>query len=241
MRLACLILTAAMLSASAPGCATISIEEKNQLEARLKEVENRQSTVEDQAEARRERTEQRFAELEQAISELRAATTDGASHDEILQRIAALEKSVGKLSAKPGAPAGAAPAGTPAVEAPKQPTELEKARALLNEGKTKEARTILQKLDQTALPKEIGRLITLLVGESFFQEKNYHEAILSFHKVVEATPASAETPQAMLREAQSFALLGKQENAAFLFRKLLSDYPDSEQADEVPKELAKVK
>ena len=80
----------------------------------------------------------------------------------------------------------------------------------------------------------------MLVGESYYQEKNYHEAILAFHKVVEATPTTAETPQAMLREAQSFAQLGKQENAAFLFRKLLSDYPDSEQADEVRKELDQV-
>lgn len=235
MRLLSVFLAATLfLGALQSGCAVITAEEKAQIEARLKEVENRQATVEDQAETRRQRIEERFADLENAIGELRTGLAAGAGNEEVLARLIEIEKTLGK-QAKTIA-GGATPVSLKSQPG-QPPSELEQARALLEKGKAIEAREVLQRLEHTQLPEGAASLITLLVGESYYLEKNYHEAILAFHKVVEMDPPVAETPQAMLREAQSFALLGKHENAAFLFRKLLSDYPGSEQAEQVRKEL----
>lgn len=235
MRLLSAFLAAAVfLGTLQSGCAVITAEEKAQIEARLKEVENRQATVEDQAETRRQKIEERFADLENAIGELRTGLAEGAGNEAVLARLAEIEKKLGKQAGKTRG--GATPISLESQPG-QPPSELEQARALLEKGKAAEAREVLQRLEHAELPEGAASLITLLVGESFFQEKNYHEAILAFHKVVEMDPPVAETPQAMLREAQSFALLGKHENAAFLFRKLLSDYPNSEQAEQVRKEL----
>ena len=235
MRLISTFLAAAIfLGSLQSGCAVITAEEKAQIEARLKEVENRQATVEDQAETRRQKIEERFADLENAVGELRTSVAEGGGNQEFLARLDAIEKMLSKQAQKNKN--GAAPAALESQPG-QPPSELEQARALLEKGKPSEAREVLQRLEHTQLPEGAASLITLLVGESYFQEKNYHEAILAFHKVVEMDPPVAETPQAMLREAQSFALLGKQQNAAFLFRKLLSDYPGSEQAEQVRKEL----
>lgn len=229
--------TAVLLSAVTSGCAVITAEEKARIETRLKEVENRQATVEDQAEARRQRYQDRFEDLEQAIGELRTAINDSEGGEQTRARLDALEKKIGKLRQDP---ADTAEVTKTEGEQSAPPTEFEQAQALLDNGKFIEARELLQRLEHSELPPEVASLITLLIGESYYREKDYHQAILSFHKVVEAEPATPETPQAMLREAQCFGLLGKSDNAVFLFKKLLSEYPDSEQADEVRTELEKL-
>lgn len=68
------------------------------------------------------------------------------------------------------------------------------------------------------------------LGETYYTEKNYEQAILEFQEVIKNFPDSAKVPAAMLKQGMAFTELQDSRSAAYIFKKLADDYPKSEEA-----------
>ena len=133
-------------------------------------------------------------------------------------------------SAKPAPPAAAATGkglynqGMTLVRAEKG----EEGRALLN--------TFLETDPQSALvPNAV-----YWIGESFYLEKNYPQAILTFKDVTRRFPKHHKAAAALLKIAMSYQMLGEKDNATLYLRALLKDHPKSEPAPAARKLLSEL-
>jgi tol-pal system protein YbgF len=78
------------------------------------------------------------------------------------------------------------------------------------------------------------------IGEAYYGEKKYEEAILQFQDVISKYPKHPKAPAAMLKQALAFNALGDGENARTTMQKLTEEYPDSSQAPAAKKYLEKI-
>ncbi|MEW5949915.1 MAG: tol-pal system protein YbgF [Thermodesulfobacteriota bacterium] len=67
------------------------------------------------------------------------------------------------------------------------------------------------------------------LGECYYQQERYEEAILEYEKVVREHKGP-KVPAALLKQGLAFHHLGDTKTARFLMEKLLEEYPKSEQA-----------
>ena len=74
------------------------------------------------------------------------------------------------------------------------------------------------------------------IGECYYREKKYEEAILEFEEVVKQFPQGNKLPDALLKQAFSFIVLNDTNSAKLLLQKIIDRYPTSAQA-----EIAKAK
>lgn len=76
------------------------------------------------------------------------------------------------------------------------------------------------------------------IGESYFQEKNYEEAILNYQKLIDLPGWHPLKPTAMFNQAKAFKSLGDTEAYRLLLKKIITQYPNSKEA-EMAKKLLK--
>lgn len=104
----------------------------------------------------------------------------------------------------------------------------EEGRALLN--------TFLETDPQSALvPNAV-----YWIGESFYLDKNYPQAILTFKDVTRRFPKHHKAAAALLKIAMSYQMLGEKDNATLYLRALLKDHPKSEPAPAARKLLSEL-
>ena len=104
----------------------------------------------------------------------------------------------------------------------------EEGRALLN--------TFLETDPQSALvPNAV-----YWIGESFYLEKNYPQAILTFKDVTRRFPKHHKAAAALLKIALCYQMLGEKDNATLYLRALLKDHPKSEPAPAARKLLSEL-
>ncbi|WP_224983519.1 tol-pal system protein YbgF [Geomonas agri] len=68
------------------------------------------------------------------------------------------------------------------------------------------------------------------IGESYYQEKNYEQAVLEFQEVIKNYPGKEKAPAAMLKQGMAFRELGDNKSAAYILKKLVDEHPKSEEA-----------
>lgn len=68
------------------------------------------------------------------------------------------------------------------------------------------------------------------IGESYFVEKNYPQAILSLKDVTRRFPRHHKAAAALLKIGMAYQRLGEKDNAALYLRALVQDHPKSEPA-----------
>lgn len=68
------------------------------------------------------------------------------------------------------------------------------------------------------------------IGETYYGEKNYEQAILEFQEVVKQYPKKEKAPAAMLKQALSFKALKDIKSTQYLLKRLTADYPKSDEA-----------
>ena len=68
------------------------------------------------------------------------------------------------------------------------------------------------------------------IGESYFNEKNYEQAILKYQAVIKNYPQNAKVPAAMLKQAISFKAIKDAQSATYILKKLIKNFPKSEEA-----------
>ena len=68
------------------------------------------------------------------------------------------------------------------------------------------------------------------LGETYYHEKKYDQAILEFQEVIKNFPGKEKVPAAMLKQAMAFKELGDQKSARYVYKKLIEDSPQTEEA-----------
>lgn len=68
------------------------------------------------------------------------------------------------------------------------------------------------------------------IGESYYGQGKYNEAILAYNEVLVGFPKSDRVPAAMLRQASAFAEMGDKIDARLILKKLTEQYPGTPEA-----------
>jgi tol-pal system protein YbgF len=76
------------------------------------------------------------------------------------------------------------------------------------------------------------------IGEGYYSQGKYNEAILAYNEVLVGFPKSDRAPAALLRQASAFAELGDKIDARLILQKLISEHPSSPEAASAKKQLA---
>ena len=76
------------------------------------------------------------------------------------------------------------------------------------------------------------------IGETYYSEKNYESAILSYQDVIKNYPGNEKVVAAMLKQAMAFNEIKDTKSAKFVLKKLVEGFPKSEEAKKA-KELLK--
>ena len=79
------------------------------------------------------------------------------------------------------------------------------------------------------------------IGESYYRDKSYEEAIVEFEEVIKKYPQGNKLPDALLKQAFSFIALNDTNSAKLLLQKIIDRYPTSEQAEIARAKLKSVK
>jgi len=75
------------------------------------------------------------------------------------------------------------------------------------------------------------------IGESYYGQGKYNEAILAYNEVLVGFPKSDRVPAALLRQASAFAELGDKIDARLILQKLITEHPQSPEAARAKKQL----
>ncbi|HIJ80835.1 MAG TPA: tol-pal system protein YbgF [Desulfuromonadales bacterium] len=68
------------------------------------------------------------------------------------------------------------------------------------------------------------------IGETYYNEKNYEPAILSYQEVIKNFPGKEKVMAAMLKQAMAFNAINDGKSAKYVLKKLLENYPKSDEA-----------
>lgn len=128
------------------------------------------------------------------------------------------------------------------LETPPTPDSVYKqAQDALKSGDNKKARDILAGfLDQYPNHK-LSPNARYWIGETYYLEKNYEQAVLEFQKVIKEFPGKDKVPAAMLKQAMAFRELDDNKSARFVLKELLDKYPNAEEAAMAKELLSKSK
>ena len=78
------------------------------------------------------------------------------------------------------------------------------------------------------------------LGECYFSEKKYDEAILEFDEVIKKFPKGNKVPDALYRQGMAFLEMKDTMNAKLIFKEVVKRYPKSDQATRARKKLQEI-
>jgi tol-pal system protein YbgF len=68
------------------------------------------------------------------------------------------------------------------------------------------------------------------LGETYYSEKNFEQAVLEFQEVIKNFPEKDKVPAAMLKQGMAFKEMGDNKSAVYIFKKLVDEFPKSEES-----------
>lgn len=75
------------------------------------------------------------------------------------------------------------------------------------------------------------------LGECYFAEKRYEEAILEFDEVIKKFPKGSKVPDALYRQGIAFLEMNDKTNAKLILKEVVRRFPKSDQANRAQKKL----
>ena len=109
---------------------------------------------------------------------------------------------------------------------------------LYKRGKYKNARELFKELLKAYPKSSLAGNAQFWIGETYFCEKRFEEAILAYQKVIKKYPKNIKVPGALLKQALSFELLGDKATAKVLLKQLIREYPKTKQAKIAKRKLS---
>lgn len=115
------------------------------------------------------------------------------------------------------------------------------AQDALKAGEFVKSREILARLLEQFPGHKLAPNARYWIGETYYMEKNYEQAVLEFQRVVTEFPGKDKVPAAMLKQAMAFKELGDLKSARFVLKELLDKTPHAEEAALARDLLSKIK
>ncbi|MEZ0343486.1 MAG: tetratricopeptide repeat protein [Caldimicrobium sp.] len=128
-----------------------------------------------------------------------------------------------------------------AEEKPKEIDLYQRAFMLYEKGDLKGARSLWEEYLRL-YPK--GKWVPqtyFYLGEIAFKEKDYETAILEYQRLIDTPGPNPLKPKALLRQAEAFLALKDKKAAEILLKKVIKNYPTTQEAKEAEKRLKTLK
>ena len=111
----------------------------------------------------------------------------------------------------------------------------------LKGGDTKKARELFSKFIELYPHSELSSNAHYWLGETYYTDKAYDQAVLEYEKVIKNYPGKEKVPAAMLKQGLAFKGLGDVKSAKYVLTKLIEKYPHSEEAAQAKKRLKELR
>lgn len=142
-------------------------------------------------------------------------------------------------------PAPVAVVNAPAVESaqarPDPQASYDAALKGYNDKKYAEARELLKDFLKASPEHKLASNARFWIGETFYAEGAYDDAILAYEEVIQRSPDSPKVPDAMLKQAYAFIQLGDKKAARGILGALIEKFPKHKLADSARKKLDTLK
>jgi len=116
------------------------------------------------------------------------------------------------------------------LEAPPTAENLYKqAQDALKSNEPGKARELLEKFNEIYPGHKLSPNVRYWIGETWYIEKNYEQAVLEFQRVIKEYPGKEKVSAAMLKQAMAFKELGDSKSAKFVLKDLIDKFPLSEE------------
>jgi tol-pal system protein YbgF len=135
------------------------------------------------------------------------------------ERLAELEKKLGDQQASAATPIDSTPEGI-----------YEGGLAAFKAGEMQKARDLFTRVVEQHPTYALIPNCRYWIGETYYNEKKYEQAILAFQEVIKNYPKSDKAPAALLKQGMSFRNIGDKKSARYVLNKLRDDYPRSDDA-----------
>jgi tol-pal system protein YbgF len=156
--------------------------------------------------------------------------------DDVNRRFTALEGRVEKLEQSVEEQKKAAQAK------PENPDELyQKGVDTIKGGDAQKARELLTRFIEQNPNHAMVANAHYWLGETYYSEKNYDQAILEFQEIIKNFPDKEKVPAAELKQGMAFKELGDLKSARYLFKKVIDDFPASDEAKLAKEKLKSLK
>jgi tol-pal system protein YbgF len=157
--------------------------------------------------------------------------------DDMERRFAAVEERLAKLEKGMEEQKKAAVAATE-----KSPEALyQKGLETFKNGDPQKARESLAKFVELYPTHDLAANAHYWLGETYYSEKKYDQAILEFQEVIKNFPGKEKVPAALLKQAMAFNALGDVKSARYLYKKLVAEFPTADEAKAAKERLKELK
>ncbi|OGP98402.1 MAG: tol-pal system protein YbgF [Deltaproteobacteria bacterium RBG_19FT_COMBO_52_11] len=137
----------------------------------------------------------------------------------------------------PGEPA-AKKAEKPEKKAQATPDEAyKKAYDQFTKGDTEGAKESFKKFLEINPKSKYAENAHFWLGECYFSEKKFDEAILEFDEVIKKYPKGNKVPDALFRQGMAFLEMKDSTNAKLILKEVIKRFPKSDQANRARKKL----
>lgn len=104
-------------------------------------------------------------------------------------------------------------------------------------GKTQEAREKFKSILKDYPENEYTDNARFWIGETYYKDKDYENAILAYDELLRKNPDSNKTPDALLKQGLAFYAIKESDLGKITLEKLIKRFPNSEQAKIAKKRL----
>ena len=108
-------------------------------------------------------------------------------------------------------------------------------------GDPQKAREVLTKFLELYPSHDMAANAHYWLGESYYNEKKYDQAVLEFQEVIKKYPDKEKVPAAMLKQGMAFKEMGDAKSARYLFKKLGEQFPNADETKIAKEKLKDLK
>ena len=108
-------------------------------------------------------------------------------------------------------------------------------------GDAPKARELFTQFLETNQNHDLAANAHYWLGETFYAEKKFDQAILEFQELIKNFPKKDKVPAAMLKQALAFREIGDVKSARYVLKKLQDDFPISDEAQKAKEKLKEIK
>jgi tol-pal system protein YbgF len=185
-------------------------------------------------------------ELQKTVSDLELRLNRVASYLGIQELTAAAATQAEEKVERPeGGQATVAEAAVPETTVQQTippPEELyQEALQLFRSGQFSESRALFARYLEQYANTDLADNSQFWLGESYYAENNYREAIAAYEKTIKDYPKSDKVSSALLKQGMAFLELGDKTAAKILLKKVVKNYPETNQARIAQRKLAGIK